>query len=213
MSFKFPQITFESVHEAARLSEFDSLSAQGRMSPRPRETLPQFRDVPVREAGVLALIYPEADGLHVLLTRRADTLRGHSGQVSFPGGRRDPEDESFIATAIRETREELGIHDPIRILGHLSSFYIPPSHYNVFPTVGGLDYKPQITPNPAEVAQVFSFALRDLLDEGFKYTEPRDFNGVTVEIPYYLVDGHKVWGATAVMLSELEHRLRLVLGM
>jgi 8-oxo-dGTP pyrophosphatase MutT (NUDIX family) len=208
-------ITLEHVQRAVKLSDaFDPARAQEHMAPKPRGVLAQNRDIPAREAGVLALIYPEpGDGLHVVLTRRADQLRGHSGQISFPGGKRDPQDTSFTATALRETCEELGICDreAINVIGMLSPFYIPPSHFNVYPTVAHIDDKPAFRPNPAEVAEVFSFGLHQLLDSQHKHTEYHTYNGSRFRIPYYLVRGHKVWGATAVMLSELEQRLNSVI--
>jgi 8-oxo-dGTP pyrophosphatase MutT (NUDIX family) len=204
------RIMLDDVHAAVRLADFDSPDAQDRMAPAPRGVLPENRGKPPREAGVLVLICEQENGLHVVLTRRTDTLRGHSGQVSFPGGRRDAADESFAATALRETCEELGICDGITVLGQLSSFYIPPSHFNVYPVVGACPGKPVFKPNPAEVAEVFTFALDDLLDERFRHVEYRKFQGVRIRVPYYDVNGHKVWGATAVMLSELEQRLRMV---
>lgn len=207
-------ITLEHVCRAVTLDAFDHARAQEHMAPQPRAVLAQNGDTPPREAGVLVLIYPQpGDGLHVVLTRCADDLRGHSGQISFPGGKRDPDDTSFTATALRETCEELGIcaADPISVLGTLSPFYIPPSHFNVYPTVAYIDARPVFRPNPAEVAEVFSFGLHQLLDGQHKHSEHHTYNGVRVRVPYYLVRGHKVWGATAVMLSELEQRLKTVL--
>lgn len=166
-----------------------------------------------RQAGVLILIYPDSDGLHLILTRRSDALRGHTGQISFPGGRRDPQDANFTETALRETCEELGVcDDEIRVLGMLSTIYIPPSNFEVFPTVATTPIEPLYTPNPAEVAEVFTLLLDDLLDDHLKEQEEWDFQGARVPIAFYRVNGHKVWGATAVILSELEGRLRAALG-
>ncbi len=203
-------ITFSHVCQALRLKNFNSAQAHQRMSPVPHGW--QRRETPPRQAAVLILLYPELDGrLHIVLTLRNADLRGHSGQVSFPGGKQDPEDKSFASTALRETCEEVGIcDDKIRIIGELSKFYIPPSHFDVYPTVARYDSIPIFDSNPAEVAEVFSFALEDLLNPRCKHEEQSRIGGHNVRIPYYAVKGHKVWGATAIMLSELEERLRAV---
>jgi 8-oxo-dGTP pyrophosphatase MutT (NUDIX family) len=206
-------LTLDHIYQALQLPEFDSLAAHARMSPRGRRLSPP-QDVQPRQAGVLVLLYPDPDteGLRLVLTRRTDTLRGHSGQISFPGGSRDPEDDSFTTTALRETCEELGICDPdISIIGTLSMIYIPPSNFEVFPTVAALPAPPDFAPNPSEVAEVITFPLDWLLDEHIKGVETREINGLQIPIPFYLIAGQKVWGATAIMLSELESRLRAII--
>ena len=206
-----PLITINIIREALSLSDFDAEAAQLPMVPgtRPRESSKTENS---RQAGVLVLLYPENNELCFVLTRRTDTLRGHSGQISFPGGRRDPDDRTFVDTALRETCEELGLCDPnIIVLGELTPIYIPPSDFEVFAIVAALDYPPSFEPNPDEVAEVFAVPLSALVDDAFKRVEQWPFNGVQVDVPYYAFNGHKVWGATAIMLSEFEARLRAVL--
>lgn len=208
------EIRLDTLRSALELADFDPQPAHARMAPDPRRSRPIDMDgTPPRQAGVLVLAYPEPDDLHLILTRRTERLRGHSGQISFPGGSRDPEDESLTATALRETCEELGIcNEPLSILGTLSPVYIPPTHFDVIPTVAYTPSRPALRPNADEVAEVFTIALSALLDDANKQEEYRQFQGVRVRIPYYGLNGHQIWGATAVMLSELEHRLRGVLG-
>ncbi len=208
------EITVNVLRAALCLPDFDYAPSHLAMAPSNRR-LPDPTIAP-REAGVLALVYPRAhhggQTLHIVLTRRNDSLRGHSGQISFPGGKRDPADPSFVATALRETCEELGICDPaLTVLGELNRVYIPPSNFWVTPIVGYLPYMPRFRPNPDEVAEVFSVPLAQLLDAQVKRIEERELQGVRVRIPYYALGGHQVWGATGVMLSELEHRLRQVI--
>ena len=113
---------------------------------------------------------------------------------------------------LKETCEELGIcGGQMTILGELSPVYIPPSHFMVFPTVATLPEPPVFVPNPEEVAEVITCSLTTLLDERIKQQEYRTIRGFRVRVPFYRIHDHKVWGATAVMLSELEHRLRAVM--
>jgi 8-oxo-dGTP pyrophosphatase MutT (NUDIX family) len=202
-------ITLFQIQQALSVANFDAKAHQMRMSPVPRGNISPEEP---RKAGVLVLLFPHADGQwHILLTRRNENLRGHSGQISFPGGRRDESDADYIATALRETCEELGICNDISIIGHLSQIYIPPSNFDVFPSVGTLPYRPNPIPNPDEVSEVLSLAVDDLLKPETKQTEQRTIQGYDVRVPYYVAQGQKVWGATAIMLGELEARLRLVL--
>lgn len=205
-------IKLDDLFAAVNLPDFDWPLAHNRMAPghRRQRSIPQ--GVRPRQAAVLVLIYPAGGDWHIVLTRRTDQLRGHSGQISFPGGKVDKADASFTEAALRETCEELGLCEPkLTIVGMLSPVYIPPSNFEVFPTVATMAALPDFEPNPAEVAEVFTFAVSGLLDDRCKQIEEWDIQGMAVQIPFYLVNGHKVWGATAVMLSELEQRLRIVL--
>lgn len=207
------RVTLEHIRAALAIPAEEMRAALLAMAPEGRPMTPP-PGVEARQAGVLVLLFPAEHGhLHLMLTRRTAHLRGHSGQISFPGGRRDPSDATFTETALRETCEELGLcaADQIEILGALTKFYIPPSNYEVQPVVAWLPGLPELRPNAEEVAEVFSMPLADLLRPEIKHVEDWTFDGQTRRIAFYMVQGHKVWGATAAMLSELEHRLRRVL--
>lgn len=196
---------------ALRLRDFDAHAAKQVMSPVPRGW--QKRQDPPKPAAVMILIFADGEErLHSVLTLRNPDLRGHSGQVSFPGGRAEPGDQCDFDTALRETVEEIGIcADCVSPLGELSRLHIPVSNYDVAPVVARYASEPRFAPNPDEVAEVFTFALDDLLCAETKSVETRTIRGLSVRVPYYRLGGRKVWGATAMMLGELEGRLRRAL--
>jgi 8-oxo-dGTP pyrophosphatase MutT (NUDIX family) len=162
-----------------------------------------------RQAAVLILLYPDATDLRLPLTVRSDALPNHRGEVSLPGGATDPEDDGPIATALRECQEELGIDpDGIDILGTLSPLYIPPSNFRITPVVGFLPNPPTIHVNMEEVSAVITVTLRTLMDPATIVVEQWTRRDLELLVPFFAIDGHKVWGATALVLSEFVARMR-----
>ncbi len=205
-------LTLGSVTEALRLPQFDVRAARAPMLPETRPLRPRVRR-DANQAAVLLLLWPQDGSLHFVLTRRASDLRGHSGQISLPGGRCDPDDSDRTATALRETEEELGIvTSDVQVLGRLDSIYIPPSNFMVFPVVGALPDPPRFRPRAAEVAEVLPLPLALLFDPQRKRESLQNRKGRCLRIPWYDLGGQMVWGATAMLLSEFEGRLRLVAG-
>lgn len=155
-----------------------------------------------RPAAVLVPLYREADALHTLLIVRPATMSRHGGEVAFPGGLREGSDASPVQTALRETEEELGL-DPasVHVVGLLSEVCIPPSRLRVRPVVGWMRALPPLHPNPTEVAQVLKVPL-----SSFRAKAPlRRWRPPTWDraVACFAVHGLCVWGATAMMLSEL----------
>lgn len=201
-------IGLDHIERALSLPDFDPARALLHMAPEGR---PERRTgLTPKQAGVLLLLTGcEDGGLGVVLTRRTDRLTGHSGQMSFPGGRRDPTDTGFEHTALRETAEELGIDTSgIGILGTLTPIYIPPSNFDVHPYVGHVPELPPLAPNPDEVAAVYVAPLDDLLSPASRTTTRIETSQGTRTVPAYLLSGQIVWGATAIMLHEFEARVR-----
>lgn len=180
--------------------------AQKRMAPERRLHLDRRTLIRPdhRQGAVLLLLYPgPGDELHFVLTRRPEYNGHHSGQMSFPGGSREP-GEPLSAAALRETHEEIGVPPrTLTLLGSLSPMYIPPSNFMVYPFVAFAPARPVFQPNH-EVAEIVEAPLSILLEESIRRTEHRFIDRLgNSEIPYFDIYGHKVWGATAMILSEV----------
>jgi len=154
-------------------------------------------------SGVLVPIYPDRkNNLHVILTLRTDSIR-HAGQISFPGGRSD-QDESVVETALRETKEEIGISSSdVSVKGTLTPFYLYRSHNQITPVVGLLDKKPDMRRNPHEVEEIITVKLDTLLTEGYIKNEQWELAHNSFRVPYWNFHRVPLWGATAMIMSEL----------
>lgn len=180
--------------------------AQAKMAPEGRRPGEKFSVIQPdhREAAVLLMLYPVQDaGLHFALIQRQTYKGVHSGQIAFPGGSREA-GELFRATALRETFEEIGVPSVnIDILGALSPLYIPPSNFMVYPFVGYYPFHPKFKAQMREVAGIIQIPVSALLNAGIEASETRNHSLLgQVEIPYYNLGGYKIWGATAMILSE-----------
>jgi 8-oxo-dGTP pyrophosphatase MutT (NUDIX family) len=173
-----------------------------------RRWAPPTSDLPGRPAAVLVLLYPDRGGdtRVVLIERPTEDGRHHSGEVSFPGGKAEPDDPDAPATALREASEEVGLDADaagVRIVGTLDSFWIPVSDFAVTPVVGLAPRRPSLRPEPAEVVRILEPPLARFLPDAPVAMVERSIRGWQVRYGHYEVDGLSVWGATARVLSQL----------
>lgn len=158
----------------------------------------------VKMSSVLLLLYPEGDQLFTCLMKRPSTMKHHPGQISFPGGKVEKEDVSAEMTALREAQEEVGL-DPssVEILGKLSDLYVEVSQFSIQPFLAWADKKPEFSEDSDEVETIILFPLSDFVrDEIIFETELETITG-KLRINYYPFNGEIIWGATAMILSEL----------
>lgn len=166
-----------------------------------------------RKAAVLMLLYPKNSLTHLVLIVRNTYPGVHSSQIAFPGGKVETSDASLQQTALRETWEEIGI-DPekINVVRSFSDVYIPPSNFLVYPFLGFCTEELIFIPDPSEVAGILEVSLSDFLDEkNVKSKQMTTSYTQETTVPVFIMGEHVVWGATAMMLSELKEVLKKVL--
>lgn len=177
------------------------------------EMTPDLKDVDLSKmrpdgssqpGGVLLLLYPHNGEMYLPLMLRPDYGGPHSGQVSFPGGKKEDGDTDLIQTALRESQEELGIlSSDVHVIGKLTKLFIAASNFDVLPVVGFSESKPKFVVDPREVREVIEVPISHLLDPKNKNKKPFKVSaGFTINAPYYAIREFTVWGATAMMLSE-----------
>jgi 8-oxo-dGTP pyrophosphatase MutT (NUDIX family) len=185
--------------------------AQFLMAPmaRPRMSEALAMTVQQRQSAVLLYLFPQQGDWRIVLMKRPDYEGAHGGQVSIPGGRLES-GEKHKQAALREFEEETGVSVSSRqLLGNLSELFIPPSNFLVKPFVAYATDRPCFDPDPVEVEEIIELPILTLMND---VTVKRDqvclSSGDWVETPYFEVEGHMVWGATAMILSELKEILR-----
>ncbi|MHA4738589.1 NUDIX hydrolase [Dyadobacter sp. MSC1_007] len=157
-----------------------------------------------RKSAVLVLFYPHQNDIYFPLILRPAYDGVHSGQVAFPGGRFEPSDEDLIRTALREAQEEIGLRlTDVKILGILTELFIPASNFYVLPVIAAMPYRPDFYPDPREVEDIFEIKLEEISNSDIIGSSDIQVRGEQVHAPHYMVQGYKIWGATAMMISEL----------
>ncbi len=188
--------------------------AQQRMiSGRPKMDLELIAKKNPRQSSVLVWLYPDNEDIYTRLILRTAYKGVHSAQVAFPGGTKEETDTNLWQTALREAHEEVGLlPEKIKFVGELSPVYIPPSNFWVQPYIGMSENNMPAIIQETEVQHTIDINVRQLLDPKIKEEKLILHSNSSAEIktPYYNIAGHIVWGATAMMLSELEELLKRV---
>lgn len=166
-----------------------------------------------RKAAVMMLFYPKAEVTHLVLIIRNSYPGVHSSQIAFPGGKVEKYDVDLKETALRETYEEIGIHpELITVIRDFSKVYIPPSNFLVHPFLGVATSELNFVLQEDEVAGIIEMPLSKFLDDSIIETKILETSySKSIEVPVFQINEHSIWGATAMMMSELKDVLKMVL--
>ncbi len=158
-----------------------------------------------KKAAVLCLFYPKGDSTHFVLILRKTYKGVHSAQIGFPGGKYENNDSSLEETALRETEEEVGVdQNNVEVLKELTEIYIPPSNFFVQPYLGIVHTTPEFIPQEDEVEAILEVPLAEFLDPKNLVTQTLSTSyAKEISVPAFELQGHVVWGATAMMLNEV----------
>lgn len=188
--------------------------AQLKMCPpfRGKYTIDNIQKFNPKQSAVLILLYPKGNETHLVFIERAKDGKAHSGQIAFPGGKKEEKDKNYIETALREAHEEVGVTpDKVQIIGEISQLYVPVSNFIIQPVVAFSEETPLFIPQLSEVKKIFEVPLNNFLDKQNVATmdiEIKNSNS-TMTVPTYNVCSLNIWGATAMIMSEFVEILRL----
>lgn len=201
--------TFLGLFTKLKENQVDLEKAHALLSPPHRIT--QFDQMHIEKihpqnAAVLVLCYPDTNAeMNLVLIRRNQYKGTHSGQISFPGGKPEIQDNDLWATALRETSEELGIFsNQVSAIRPLSRVYVPPSNFLISPFVAYAENSCMFVPDPKEVDKIIEVPLKNLIATEPSMTKQSNSSFELIDIPAYIFGQNEVWGATAMILSEFK---------
>ncbi len=207
MNFKINITLIEKLKEAPLPGEV----AQYKLAPDTRMTKAEYllENPSHRHSSILILLYPDKKGvISTVLIQRQHSKNAHGGQIAFPGGKNEPSDTSNWHTAIREADEEIGVDSgQIEFVKELTSLFIPVSKFMVYPFIGITETTPQFIRNEAEVRQLIPTPLTHVIEMPVARKQIHTSYG-SLEAPYYTLGEHQIWGATAMIISEMNDLIK-----
>lgn len=199
---------FKQISSKIKKNELPGLEAQLLLAPDFRkETLRNYFNLEkAKKAGVLILFYPDIKNITYFVLILRKSYKGvHSGQVALPGGKIEKNDRDLVHTALRETEEEIGVDmSTIQVLKPMTELYIPPSNFLVKPTVAMVDYLPKFIKEETEVEVIIPVKLGDFLELKPRHGMINTSYVGNKQVMSFPIKGYTVWGATAMILSELQ---------
>jgi len=194
------------------VKELPGKSAQKIMLIKPRNPIKYSSNSEcANPAAVLILLFPVKQDIRFFLTKRTNVVQHHKGQISLPGGAWE-EGEQLWETALRETNEEIGVRaERIQFMGALTPLFVPVTGFLIHPFVGWVDDKPETYPDPTEVESLFAVSVSALMDQNSCQREEQTIRDYVFDVPYFLLNKQKVWGATSMILSEFKTVLKKVI--
>ncbi|MBK0369146.1 NUDIX hydrolase [Flavobacterium agrisoli] len=194
-------------------------AAEAHLKMAPEERIQLLKNLNIeakkpRIAAVMMLLYPKNDQTHIVLIVRNSYNGVHSSQIAFPGGKYELDDLDFAYTALRETHEEIGVlPEKIKVIRPFTPMYIPPSNFQVHPFLGISEQELYFFPDPKEVADIIEWPLEQFLDDAnLVETKMTTSYASNITVPAFQIENQFVWGATAMILSELKEVLKTVLN-
>lgn len=167
----------------------------------------EIRDSALKPAAVLMLLFEKNGELSFLLTKRTDTVEHHKGQISFAGGAADPDDKDIIATALRETREEIGMDSRgIEVLGLADDMWTP-SGFRITPVVAYVRTLPALRINSGEVVEILEVPVSFFLNKQNLRIGQRQWKGTSIDVYYYTFGNHEIWGVTGALIHTFLEKL------
>ncbi len=202
------KIEIEDIKEALKTG-LPGVKAHKTMAPPHREIIKPVNTDNIHASAVLILVFYQNEELYLCLTQRNKNMKNHPGQISFPGGRCELYEKNPVDTALRETHEEIGIHPgKISIIGKLTDLYVPVSKFIIHPYVGFSSEYLEFKINHSEVEELIVLKFSDFFNSSNRKIRNMKTIKGNLNVPCYVVSKHVIWGATSMMIAELEVIIR-----